>query len=151
MGSLVPVLLTCCVTTSRAQGGQSVDEQLVRSMEERERLAVLDKDEPALRQIWAEEFIVNNPMNFVTLTRDQVIAFVLHGHIDYSKFERTIEHVRITGDVAVVMGSETVVPKPGTGRPAIPVHRRFTDVWRKQGTTWREIARHANVVCDEPP
>jgi hypothetical protein len=50
----------------------------------------------------------------------------------------------------IVMGFETVVPvSPGAAAPpSIP--RRFTNIWKKEGGTWRMIARHANVIAPAP-
>ena len=51
-----------------------------------------------------------------------------------------------TASVAIVMGSEMVVPKADGGGSIPSVQRRFTNIWKKSGTTWRAIARHANVI-----
>lgn len=119
---------------------------MIRSLEEQERLAVLNEDVAALERLWAEQFIVNNPQNEISADRGAVLDRVRRGLIRYSKFERRIEAIRFDADIAIVMGSETVVPKSGAAGASQPVHRRFTNIWRKTGTTWREIARHANVV-----
>lgn len=50
------------------------------------------------------------------------------------------------GDVAIVMGSERVVPKSASGVAGPPVQRRYTNIWKRSGTTWRAIARNANVA-----
>jgi hypothetical protein len=48
------------------------------------------------------------------------------------------------------MGLETLVPKtdaPAAGLVAGQVtRRRFTNIWKKEGGTWRLFARHANVI-----
>jgi phage shock protein E len=119
------------------------EENAIRSLEEQERTAVLKEDVQALERLWSEQLIVNNPQNEISADRGVVLDRVKRGLISYSKFERRIESIRFNEDLAIVMGSETVVRK---GDKANAVHRRFTNIWRKSGSTWRMIARHANVI-----
>lgn len=58
--------------------------------------------------------------------------------------------MRISGDVAVVMGRETFTPARSSelGRtfgPG-PLQRRYTNVYLWQQGRWWWLARHANVV-----
>ena len=133
------------VVVAQSQDSLSADEKTIRSLEEQERIAVLNEDVAALERLWAEQFIVNNPQNEISADRDVVLDRVRRGLIRYSKFERRIEAIRFNEDIAIVMGSETVVPKSDAGSSQA-VHRRFTNIWRKTGATWRAVARHANVV-----
>ena len=109
-------------------------------------MAVLKEDVQALERLWAEHLIVNNPQNEISADRSVVLDRVRRGLIRYSQFERRIEAIRIGEDLAIVMGSETVVRRGDTASATQAVRRRFTNVWRKAGPTWRMIARHANVV-----
>lgn len=120
----------------------NAEEKAIVALEEQERTAVLNEDVAALERLWSEQLVVNNPQNEISADRSAVLDRVRRGLIRYSTFERRIEALRIQGDIAIVMGSETVLRKGS----AEPTQRRFTNVWRKSGTTWRVIARHANVV-----
>jgi ketosteroid isomerase-like protein len=122
------------------------DEKTIRSLEEQEVIAVLNEDIPALERLWSDQMVVNNPQNGITATRADVIDRVRRGLIRYSSFERRIEALRFSGDVAIVMGAETVVRKGGPPGSDAPIHRRFTNIWKRSGSTWHSIARHANVV-----
>jgi ketosteroid isomerase-like protein len=146
--SLASVLLATLpsIVAAQSQEPLATEERTIRSLEEQERVAVLNEDVAALERLWAEEFIVNNPQNEISADRGAVLDRVRRGLIRYSKFERRIEAIRFNGDIAIVMGSETVVPKSGAGSSSQAVQRRFTNIWRKTGATWREIARHANVI-----
>lgn len=110
-------------------------------------VACLTRVIPSRQQLWAERFIVNNPQNEISADRDAVLDRVRRGLIRYSKFERRIEAIRFNGDIAIVMGSEIVVPKSDAAGSHEAVHRRFTNIWKKTGTTWRAIARHANAIA----
>lgn len=123
------------------------EEDTIRQLEEQERQAVLREDTAALEQLWSDEFIVNNPQNRVTASRDDALALVRRGLIRYAAFERQIEAIRFNDDIAIVMGAETVEPVGDTPRAGTTVRRRYTNIWRKQAATWRMIARHANVIA----
>ena len=134
-------LVSCLLLTVPVQSQEplSADESTIRSLEEQERVAVLNEDIATLERLWAEQFIVNNPQNEISPDRAAVLDRVRLGLIRYSKFERQIEAIRFNGDIAIVMGSETVVPKDAAGSSEA-VHRRFTNIWKRTGTTWRTIA-----------
>ncbi len=110
---------------------------------------MLNGDVPALEKLWSDQFIVNNPQNAISADRAVVLDRVKRGLISYSAFERRIESIRFSDDIAIVMGSETVVSKGNAPRANQTVNRRFTNIWKRLGTTWRMIARHASVVAGE--
>jgi hypothetical protein len=127
------------------------DEELVRSLDEQERVAALKRDVPALERLWSEAFTVNAPNNQVVVGRRSVLdTFVHSGVMDFSSFERQVEFVAVERDVVILMGLETLVPNsdaPGAGLLAgETVLRRFTNIWRNEAGTWRLFARHANVI-----
>ena len=72
---------------------------------------------------------------------------VQRGLIRYAAFERQIEAIRFSADIAIVMGAESVEPVGDTPHAGETVRRRFTNIWKKQGATWHMIARHANVIA----
>ena len=127
------------------------NDELVRSLDDQERAAALNRDVPALERLWSDEFVVNAPNNQVVVGRQQNLdKFVRGGVINFSSFERTIEFMRVEGNFGVLMGLETVVPRtdvPSAGLVAGQIiRRRFTNIWKKEGDTWRLYWRHANVM-----
>lgn len=127
------------------------DEELVRLRDDQERVAALKRDVSALEELWSEQLVVNAPNNQVVVGRRAVLdTFVGSGVINFSKFERRIEFVRVAGGLVIIMGLETVQPigdAPSAGLVAgQAVNRRFTNVWKNEAGTWRLFARHANVV-----
>jgi ketosteroid isomerase-like protein len=129
--------------------GQTADEDeaTLRALETRGRLGVLNRDLEALQAHWSEDFVVNAPRNRVVPDRSAVLDLIRKGQIHYSSFESEIEYVRIDGDIAIVMGRETVQPVGDAPLAGETVERRYTHVWQRQGGTWLLIARHANNVC----
>jgi ketosteroid isomerase-like protein len=126
------------------------EEDVIRQLEEQECQAVLNQDLAALKHLWAEEFIVNNPQNQISMSRGDVLALVQRGLIRYATFQRRIESIRINADITIVMGAEIVEPIGDAPRAGGAVERRFTNIWRKQDTSWHMIARHANVIAPAP-
>ena len=63
-----------------------------------------------------------------------------------SSYERSIEQVRVDGDIVILMGAETLTPIGKAPQAGQTVRRRFTNIWKKEGDTWRLWARHANLI-----
>ena len=129
----------------------SAVEEFVSRLDDQERIATLSRDLPAIERLWSEELTVNAPNNRVVVGRRAVLdTFVHAGIINFSLFERRIEHIRADGPYVFIMGLETV--KPITDAPSAglvagqTVERRFTNIWRNEDGTWRLFARHANVI-----
>ena len=143
------LLLLGCVTTyagAQAPGRDSAAEATVRALDDRERLAALNQDYAALERLWSEHFMVNAPSNQILPNRSAVLDWFRKGMTTRSSFERSIEQVRVDGDIAIVMGVETLTPIGNAPQAGQTVRRRFTNIWKKEGATWRLWARHANVI-----
>src|SRR5688500_3257517 len=104
------LLAIACATGAQVRSGMS-DEEDVRSQDDRERIAALKRDIPALEQLWSEQITINAPNNRVVVgRRANMDTFVRSGIINFSSFDRTIESIKVDDDFAVIMGLETVVP-----------------------------------------
>jgi hypothetical protein len=111
--------------------------------------AILNGDTNMLEQVWAPEFIVNNPRNNVTVSRDSVLQIQKAGLINYSDFTRIIEKIQFQKGLAIVMGREAFVSQndtPGV-KAGITYNRRFTNIWIKKKGKWIQIGRHASIIC----
>ena len=117
-------------------------------LEQQECRAVLEGDLEKLEQLWAEDYVVNAPNNAVIRGRDVILDLVRGGVIAYHRFTRSVEHVSTSGDVGIAMGSESVQPKAGPQAGQV-LERRYTNIWRNQGSEWRMIARHASIIVAE--
>ncbi len=121
------------------------DEAGLRAVNAREVADFMSADAQGLEGLWADSFVVTNPLNqFVT--KSQVVGMVSSGVIRFASYDRKIEYVRTYGDIAIVAGAEMVVwagKMPMAGQSS---HLRFTAVWQRSKTGWREVARHANII-----
>jgi len=144
---LLAMAVLGCTTVPQANLPQATsDETAIRRLEEQERLGVLNRDIAVLEQMWSEQLIVNAPSNQVSSDRKIVLNLVRQGKIHYSLFDRRIEQLRIDGDIAIVMGGETVQTSGNTSPAGQTSQRRFTHVWKKEAGAWRLVARHANII-----
>ena len=92
---LIAVLVVACQSTGIPARGGTTDEEVVRAADDRERIAALNRDIPALEQLWSEQFTVNAPNNRVVVgRRGNLDTFVRSGIINFSSFERAIEFIR---------------------------------------------------------
>ena len=143
---LIVSLLGCTSGRLSGQEQNTTDEAAIRLLEEQERAGVLNRDTAVLQRVWSEQLIVNAPSNQISPNREVVLNLVRQGLIHYSSFERRIERLRIDGDIALVMGGETIQPMGDASQTAQVVQRRFTHVWKNEAGTWRLVARHANII-----
>ena len=145
---LFPVLLLLPCFLSHGQSDVETESE-VRKLEQIVVTAILQADTNTLKQVWAPEFLVNNPRNDISPGRDAVLKVQKAGMINYSRFERVIEQIQFQTDIVITMGYETFVPRNDIpGAKAGQEHkRRFTNVWMKKNGKWQQIARHASMIC----
>lgn len=136
-------------TEAPASVARSTDEAAVLAIDARQRDAVAAADGAAINAVSHPNLRINAPDNRI-LTRDDLIRMVASGEIRNEVFERVAEAVVISGDVAVVMGRETVLPGASSEQARMygrqTLRRRYTNVYVRDGATWRHIARHANII-----
>ena len=110
---------------------------------------VAKADVRGLAALSAPGLTINAPTGRV-LTRKQFLAMMRNGQIGAENFERKVESVTVAGNVGVVMGSEvftsTAESELGRTYGAIPLKRRYTNIFVRDHGAWRWFARHANVV-----
>ncbi len=125
---------------------QTIDESFVRNLDNEERLAVLKGDSAALfTKYWSPDMIVNTPAN-IAGTIEGTKKHVRDGMLDYATFDRNIEKISILENVAIVMGLETLKPQGKSDNVGKTVKRRFTNIWMKQNSGWRLLARQATII-----
>jgi hypothetical protein len=78
---------------------------------------------------------------------DVLLNLFASGNLRYQHVEQHLDYAGSHGsDIVVLMGEEIVVPGPGMANAGQRVHRRFTDVFRREYGEWRHDLRHANVI-----
>lgn len=127
---------------------RSSAEDEIRKMEQLQVQGILDKDSTIIRNILANDLIVNAPSNTVVDLNMAMEALKL-GYIDYTSYEQKIDEIRIIENIGIVMGLETVKPTGLTGTAGTTEKRRFTDIWMYKNNQWAMIARQATNISIE--
>jgi hypothetical protein len=148
---MIKLLFPIFLLSSFLSDAQSIveTESEIRKLEQTVVNAILQGDTNTLKQIWAPEFLVNNPRNDISANRNAVLKCQRAGMINYSRFERVIEQIQFQTDIVITMGHETFVSRndiPGA-KAGQEQKRRFTNVWMKKKNRWQQIARHASIIC----
>ena len=120
-------------------------EKEVRQASADEVRALLAGDVKTLTRLWADDFIVTNPLNQLA-NRPQVLAMMTSGVLAFRSYDRQIEYLHAYGDVILVAGAETVVWAGAMPLAAKVSSLRFTALWMRRSGRWQEVARHANIV-----
>jgi hypothetical protein len=98
---------------------------------------------------YSSTFVANTPAGRVVDGKAMQAAFA-SGGVSYAAVEMKLEYAGSHGpDVVVLMGEEIVVPGAGAANAGKRIHRRFTDIFRRENGEWRHDVRHANVVSIE--
>lgn len=145
------ILLTAFAITTLASYAQInfQNEIEIQRLEQTVVLAILNADTNKLKEVWAPEFLVNNPRNDISGNRDSVFLVQKAGMIDYSRFERVIERMQFQDNIVITMGHELFASRndmPGVKAGQV-YKRRFTNIWMKKNGKWQQIARHASIIC----
>lgn len=125
---------------------QDPRESEIRKLETLERESVLKGDSTSLfDKIWSSRMIVNTPANQVG-TVEETKAIFRAGGLRYLSFERMIEQISFTDNIAIVMGGEVIKPQGKQPNAGKTVTRRFTHVWLYKNNAWSIIARQATII-----
>jgi hypothetical protein len=98
---------------------------------------------------YSSTFVANTPGNAVVKGEQMRRAFA-SGSVSYAAVEMKLDYAGSHGpDMVVLMGEEVVVPGPTARDAGKRIHRRFTDIFRKENGEWRHDVRHSNVISVE--
>ncbi len=149
---LIASALSCgvtCAASLAAAAAPATTEAELRAVNSREVAYFMAADAKGLGVLWADSFVVNNPLNQLA-TKPQVLGMISSGMLRFTAYDRKIEYVRTYGDIAIVTGAESVVwagRMPLAGQLS---HLRFLAVWRQSASGWHEVARQGSVIPDRP-
>jgi hypothetical protein len=151
MRGLKPMIFAIAAATlaAPAVAREPADEATLRMVDERQRQLIAARDAAGMRNLAHPNLRINAPTNQV-LTGQQLTTMMASGEVAAEQFVRVPESVIITANVGVVMGHETftATADSASGRMfgAVPLKRRYTNIYLHEGGRWRFLARHANVA-----
>jgi ketosteroid isomerase-like protein len=108
--------------------------------------AILRHDATAFAASFAADAEATVPANKV-VDRASIIGEFRAGIIDFRTYDISFEYVGMRGSLVVIMGEDVVTPQNKAPLAGKTLHRRFTDVWRKDADgVWRLTVRQATVI-----
>lgn len=116
----------------------------IRALDEIQARAWVARDQSTLERLWSPDFVIHAPSNQI-LTREGAFREMRTPRLELVSLERAVERVTQFNDIAISMGIDRYIPKNGPSAGVVHT-QRYTNVWRREGATWRKIARHANVL-----
>ena len=106
------------------------------------------QDTISMKQFYPDDMVVTNPYNQV-INKRQVLDRVKSNFIKYSYIETVVDYYHFENDdLLVVIGNETIVPTADANRDdrGKTVRRRFTEIWVKRNSEWKQVIRHFNNI-----
>lgn len=128
---------------------QSTEETKIRELENEMKDAFLKKDTIKLFKLLSPQFVVNSPWNKVLTMEDITNNLRKGGASDTLSFEKNIEKITFTNNIAIVMGLETRTAIGQAINVGKAFQRRFTDIWMKNKNNWQLVARQSTVFLIE--
>jgi ketosteroid isomerase-like protein len=138
-------LISLCVLITLISSAQQTDEATIRKLENAEREAILKRDTTMLSELMSTQIVVQNPENTIVGFK-KIMSRIKDGKINYSSFERRIDNIAFVGNIAIVMGLETLIPQGDIQNAEKTVKRRFTNIWMKEKDIWKLTARQATII-----
>ncbi len=124
--------------------GQSKAELEIRQLENYW-AELLDKsDTISLSKVWSKDYIVNNPSGKI-ITAKNIFGFIRNGQ-KFPSYERVIESITFSENIAIVMGKEISQSKKDNLGNEQKIVRRFTNIWIKSKKQWKLVARQATNI-----
>lgn len=145
---LTAIVLISSFSPAQSKQNDAKVEAEIRRLHEEQRVAFLKKDVATLERIFSPTFIVTNPFGQV-LNAQQTLDRVRRGEIDFARFDRELDYVKVYGDTVIAAGRETMAPQGKMKGAGSVLELRITTVWHRENGRWREIARHTSEY--KPP
>jgi ketosteroid isomerase-like protein len=147
------VLSVVCLLCSGARGhavqvSLTADTKAFQQLENRWSEAIGKRDQYALELVLSSEFVDVSATGDVT-TRNQQIAKLIEKDSDPLSLDQRVLSVRISGNVAVVVGSYTELRRIH-GKP-VKSSGMFTHVFQKTRTNWLCIIAHRTTTTEGAP
>jgi ketosteroid isomerase-like protein len=106
---------------------------------------LLDKsDTISLSKVWSRDYIVNNPAGKIITGKD-IFGFIRNGQ-KFPAYERVIESVTFSDNIAIVMGKEISKSNKNNLVNDQKIIRRFTNIWVKSKKEWKLVARQTTNI-----
>ncbi len=154
-GAALLLLLSGCQVSNAMDGPSEMTvKEEVLAVNERLDAAARAGDVSVLAELLSEDLVVSDPSNTIR-AREDLLELFASRQVVYRSVESTIDHAAVSGDLFVIMGTESTVvdavPEGAPWKPGTTLHRRYTNVCRREGAEWRLIIKQSTVFSIEEP
>lgn len=119
------------------------------TLEEKQRLDVLNGNVDDTAALMAEDIAVNAPDNRVHRKAEITNMMKQHTGLQYTQLDVHREAIVIRPDLVETMGYEVVVPKGNVPNAGKKVTRRYINIYIHEAGRWRLIGRQATNISIE--
>ena len=140
LGTLVVVFSTLCAAQARADDKAK---RAVLEAHEKRRIATLNGDWKTVGSMMTDDLSFTHA-NAVVETKAEFVDALKSRRLQYKDLTDEDRNVRVYGDTGIVSGTcRILVDASGT---EIDIRVRFTELWVREGETWRMTLWHATLV-----
>lgn len=151
---LLLALANACAETEVARENPAVSAVL--TLQDQLHQFAIAGDAASFGALISEEFVASDPSNTIR-HRDELVALVSSGRLQYESIETSIDYARQLGDdLVVIMGTESTLQSsvPANGELesvalSQMLKRRFTNVYRNENGTWRLLIKQSTIIALE--
>lgn len=157
MGSfaIAAVILATGSALVGAQDSSAVTQVL--ALQDRINDAALKGNGAVFEEVLSPDFVTNPPSNRVA-RRGDLIALFSSGRVVYTSITATVDFAEQLGeDLVVVMGTESTTQSAmpadaglGANVTAAPLHRRYTNVYRREQGAWKLLVKQSTPIAAPP-
>ena len=140
--TLVIVSLGLLVADAAPAQTQNAIEQELIKLEQTLGDATIKKDRATFERLYADDYVYTHS-NGSVLNKAQDIAETMASDSKWTSIKLSDFKVRVFGDVAIIMASETM---QGSSKGYVPGPRRFTDVWVKRNGQWLMVGGQTTLT-----
>ena len=137
------VIIIILLQSSGLVAQQSTEEQQIQEASKVYEQALTQKNEPLLKSILADNFILTTASGKVLNKKDMMLNLTKEG-TKYDKFESSEVRISVLNDAAIETGKvQTVGIRDGK---KIAEATRYTDFWVKIQGKWLLLAEHSSFI-----
>lgn len=153
--AIAAVILAISSAMVGAQDSSAVTQVL--ALQERINEAALKGNGAVFEEALSPNFVTNPPSNRIARRAD-LIALFSSGRVAYTSITATVDFAEQLGDdLVVVMGTESTTQSAmpadaglGANVTAAPLHRRYTNVYRREQGAWRLLVKQSTPISAPP-
>lgn len=142
MSKLITMVMVLLFLNNAKVYSQTELDLKIRALENQEKDAVIKGDTIVLYKLWSPNYVINGATNSI-ISYSDLKSYYRKGIIDHTYFDRIIERITITENIAIVMGKEVKQSGKDLNNSTT---RRFTNIWIKVKDEWFLTARQVTNI-----